>query len=604
MRESLRTAHAAISLAWRSSRPGVLGLVVLSVVGAVAPVAGTWLTKLVLDGLVAGQVDPARLAGYAVGLGLVGLLVGVCPQVARYVRVELGRSVGLRSRDELFTAVDRFVGLSPFEEPAFADRLRLAQRAGVSSPNGVLDGVIALASGALALAGFIGALVVLSPLMAGIVVLAAAPALAAQLAVARRRATTFWRVSPNERREFFYSELLSTVAAAKEIRLFGTGRALRERMLLERRTANAELRRVDRRELRTQSLLALLSTTVTGGGLLWAVSAAHSGRLTIGDVSMFVGSVAGVQVALGGLVAQVAAAHEHLLLFQHHRHVVAAGSDLPVGSPATAVPPLRHAIELRDVWFRYSADHPWALRGVNILIPGGDSVALVGRNGAGKSTLVKLLCRFYDPTHGAILWDGVDIRELDPVALRRRIGAVFQDFASYELSASDNVGLGDASALNDGARIRAAAVVAGAHDMLAGLPRGYDTQLTRLYRGESDIDGSDTGVVLSGGQWQRVALARAIVRADCDLLICDEPNAGLDAEAEHEVHEMLRRHRSGRASVLVSHRLAALRDADRIVVLDDGAVVEEGGHADLLRTGGHYARLFHRQAEGYRECVP
>jgi ATP-binding cassette subfamily B protein len=319
---------------------------------------------------------------------------------------------------------------------------------------------------------------------------------------------------------------------------------------------------------------------------------------------MFAGAVAGVQAALSALVTQLAATHQHLLLFQHHRDVVAAEPDLPVPRAAISAGPLRRGIELRDVWFRYSPEHPWALRGVSMTIACGESVALVGRNGAGKSTLVKLLCRFYDPTRGAILWDGVDLREMRPESLRRRIGAVFQDFASYELSASDNVGLGDVSALEDRARIEAAARLAGAHDTLAGLPRGYDTQLTRLFLSESDCDGPTAGVILSGGQWQRVALARAVVRHDADLLICDEPNSGLDAEAEAEVHEMLRGHRAGRTSVLVSHRLAALRDADRIVVLEGGSVVEEGDHGELLRAGGHYARLFERQAEGYREPVP
>jgi ATP-binding cassette subfamily B protein len=601
---TIQTAIAAASLAWRASRRGVLAMAALSVVSAAGPVTIAWLTKLVIDGLVDATVDRATLAGLAVGLGVVGLLTGVCPHFARYVRAELSRLVGVRSRDELFTAVDRFVGLARFEEPAFIDRLRLAQRAGVNSPNGVLEGVIAVAGGGLALTGFLGSLVLLSPPMVGIVVLAAAPALAAQLAMARRRAKAFWDIGPIERREFFYQALLSTVEAAKEIRLFGTGAILRQRLLTERRAADAALRQVDRRDLRTQGLLALSSGAVAGAGLFWAVTAAWSGRLTVGDVSMFVAAMAGVQGALGGLVSQVAAVHQHLLLFRHHLDVVASGPDLPVARAAPRAGPLRRGVELRDVWFRYSPDHPWVLRAVNLTIPCGESIALVGRNGAGKSTVVKLLCRYYDPTRGAILWDGVDIRDLEPETLRRRIGAVFQDFACYELSASDNVGLGDASAVDDHARIRAAAALTGIHDTLAGLPRGYDTQLTRLFLSKSERRGSATGVILSGGQWQRVALARAVVRADCDLLICDEPNSGLDADAEHHVHEMLRGHRRGRTSIMVSHRLAALRDADRIVVIDAGTVIEQGDHAELLGAGGQYAQLFERQAKGYREPVP
>jgi ATP-binding cassette subfamily B protein len=394
------------------------------------------------------------------------------------------------------------------------------------------------------------------------------------------------------------------VEAVKEIRLFGTGSVLRHRMLAERRAADAALRRVDVRELRTQALLMLLSAAVAGGGLFWAVSAAWSGRLTVGDVSMFVVSVAGVQAALSNVVTRLAFTHEHLLLFRHHLDVVDAETDLPVDAAPPPVRPLTTGIELRDVWFRYSDDHPWALRGVNLTVPRGSTLALVGRNGAGKSTLVKLLCRFYDPTRGQILWDGLDIRRLDPDELRRRMGAVFQDFACYELSAADNVGLGDASAVGDAVRIEAAARTAGAHDLVASLPRAYATQLTRLFLGDGDSDGSVTGIELSGGQWQRIALARAMVRDDCDVLICDEPNSGLDAEAEYEVHQMLRRHRAGRTSVLVSHRLSALRDADRIVVLDGGRVVEDGGHDELVRSGGTYARLFERQATGYRDAEP
>lgn len=228
-------------------------------------------------------------------------------------------------------------------------------------------------------------------------------------------------------------------------------------------------------------------------------------------------------------------------------------------------------------------------------------LALVGHNGSGKSTIVKLLCRFYDPTKGAILWDGVDIREFAPEGLRGRIGAVFQDFMSYDFSAADNIALGDLAAMGDRARIEAAAGTAGAHRTLAGLPRGYETLLTRMFLSESDRADERTGVVLSGGQWQRVALARAFLRESRDLMILDEPSAGLDAEAEHDIHTRLRGIRSGRASLLISHRLGAVRAADVIVLLQDGVVAERGTHDELVAAGGTYARLFSIQAQGYTE---
>ncbi|MFC4116317.1 ABC transporter ATP-binding protein [Nonomuraea zeae] len=278
------------------------------------------------------------------------------------------------------------------------------------------------------------------------------------------------------------------------------------------------------------------------------------------------------------------------------------GPDLPAPRHHKPLAPLLRGIELRDVWFRYSDDHPWVLRGVNLFIPHGHTVALVGRNGGGKSTLVKLLCRFYDPTRGAILWDGVDLRDVAPETLRDRIGAVFQDFVAYELTAADNIAVGDLAASEDQARVERAARDAGVHDTVAALPYGYRTLLSRGFTSEEEGEEAE-GVLLSGGQWQRVALARAFLRRDRDLMILDEPSAGLDPEAEYEVHSRLARLRSGRTSVVISHRLGAVRDADRIVVLAGGVVAEEGTHAALLAGGGTYAQLFTRQAAGYRDEV-
>jgi ATP-binding cassette subfamily B protein len=213
--------------------------------------------------------------------------------------------------------------------------------------------------------------------------------------------------------------------------------------------------------------------------------------------------------------------------------------------------------------------------------------------------LVKLLCRFYDPTKGSILWDGVDIRDVDPARLRLRMAAVFQDYMNYDLTARENIGLGDVSALDDLPRIRRAARRVGMHDRLATLSRGYETYLSRILLPELDGTRADAGVELSGGQWQRLALARAFLREGRDFMILDEPSSGLDAEAEHEIHAALTRHRADRTSLLISHRLSTVRDAELIVVLADGRVVESGDHDCLVSTGGEYARLFALQASGY-----
>ena len=592
----------ALTLAWRAGWHLVLAQAAVALLGAVLPVGVAWLTKDVLDRIARPGGHGGLLAVGAVLAGA-GLLVGLLPHAERYARQESQRRTALLAQDRLFAAVERFVGLSRFEDPAFLDRLRLANQAGGTAPGAVATGALGVGRGALTSLGFLASLLAIGPWLAAAVLASAVPALAAELALARRRARMLWQIGPAARRELFYQQLLASVQAAKELRLFGAGRQLRGRMAAERRAANAAQRGIDRRELVTQSASGLLTAVTAGGALLWALAAAGSGRLGVGDVSLLIVSVAGTQLAISGLVTEISTAQQELLLFGHYRSVVASSPDLPVPAAPRRTPPLRRGIELRGVWFRYSDEHPWALRDVNLTIPHGSSVALIGRNGAGKSTLVKLLCRLYDPQRGAVLWDGEDLRDLDPAELRRRIGAVFQDFMTYELTALDNIALGDLDRGRDLDRIHAAARRAAIHDTVMALPRGYDTPLSRLFpisdpEADTDEEGG-LGMPLSGGQWQRLALARAYLRGERDLLILDEPSSGLDAEAEHEIHLRLREFRAGRTSVLVSHRLGAVRDADLLVVLDGGRIVEQGRHGQLLSLGGRYARMFDIQARAY-----
>ena len=605
VRISIRNVGAASVLAWRAA-PGCVALqVLLSLTGGLAPVAAAWLTKGVLDQLTGPNVTLAALLPLAGGLVAAGVVLGVVPHTVAYASAQLERQVGRLARSRLYEAVNALPGLARLEDPEFQDRLQLAEQASRAGPGQLVTGALGGAQSVVTLSGFLVTLVVLSPLTAVLVVLAAVPVFLVHLALSREQAATVWRTGHGQRREAFFARLLGTPHAANEVRLFGLGDFFRGRMLSEMGAVHDEQRRVARRQLRAHGWLAVLSAGVAGVGLVWVIAEAAAGRVTVGGVSVFAAAVAGVQAALAGGVQSAASAHQALLLFDHYRVVLATPPDLPRPARPEPVPVLRRGIELRDVWFRYSPGHAWVLRGVDLFIPYGQAVGLVGLNGAGKSTLVKLLCRFYDPTRGTVSWDGVDLRDVDPAELRNRIGAVFQDFGAYDLSAAENVGVGDLSALadlttrGDRTRIESAARNAGAHDVLDRLPLGYHTLLTKIFfRGTPDDD-PQTGVQLSGGQWQRVALARALLRERRDLMILDEPSAGLDAQAEHEVHATLRAFRAGRTSVLISHRLSAVRDADLIVVLADGRVVEQGRHAALTASGGRYAELFELQASGY-----
>jgi ATP-binding cassette subfamily B protein len=573
---------------------------VLDLLSGAFPVAVGWLTKLALDKL--GTRTPVNtLVALAVGLALIGVVQAVVPHVVQYLQAELERATGTMAQARLFTAVGRFVGIGPFEDPKFLDKLRLAKQSGRSAPGTVVRGVSGAVRAGVTIVGFIGSLLVLAPVMALFVLLSAVPVLVAETVLSRRRADMLWRITPRERREIFFDELLSNVEAAKEVRLFGTGGFLLGRMQDERRAADAARRGVDRRELSTQSLLALFAALVSGTGLVWAIYRALSGALTPGDVAIFIAAVAGVQSAVAQLASSTAQAHQALVLFGHYQDVITTEPDLERADAPRPAPALTRGVELRDVWFRYGPDQPWILQGVDLLIPQGRSLALVGLNGAGKSTLVKLLCRLYDPTRGAILWDGVDIRELDPDALRLRMSAVFQDFMHYDLTARENIALGDLNAMDTPERIVDAARKAGIDQTVSDLPLGYDTLVTRTFFAGDEEDGDKmaTGVLLSGGQMQRLALARALVREQRDFLILDEPTSGLDAEAEYELHTRLREFHQGRTSLLISHRLGSVRDAHVIVVLSEGRIIEKGDHATLMAYGGTYARLFALQAAGY-----
>ncbi|MFJ3495527.1 ABC transporter ATP-binding protein [Streptomyces sp. NPDC086091] len=596
--------RGALSLAYESAAPHLIAYAVLDLVSGVLPVAVGWLTKMALDRL-SGQETTHTLIAVAVGLAAVGVVQGVVPHLLTYFQAEVDRATGTLAQGRLFAAVTRFVGLGFFEDPTQLDRLRMAKQSGRTAPGTVVKGSLGVVRAGITISGFLVSLVALAPLMAVFVLAFALPVLAAEIILSRGRARMLWRISPRERREMFFDHLLSDVDAAKEVRLFGTGGFLLGRMQGERRATDAARRRVDRRELTAQSVLSLLAALVSGAGLIWAVHAARSGTLTVGDIAIFIVAVAGVQSSVAQLASNLAQAHQALVLFGHYQQVSTAGPDTERAEQPRILSALREGIELRDVWFRYGEDEPWILRGVDLTIPRGQSLALVGLNGAGKSTLVKLLCRFYDPTRGAILWDGVDIRDVDPDELRLRTSAVFQDFMHYDLTARENIALGDLTALDDHPRVTAAARRAGVHDKITGLPQGYDTLVTRTFFGGTGEDSAESGVLFSGGQAQRLALARALVRERRDLLILDEPSSGLDAEAEYEIHTRIREFQHGRTSLLISHRLGSLREADRIVVLSEGRIVEEGDHGTLMARGGEYARLFTLQASGYTgELVP
>ncbi|MGW6918020.1 ABC transporter ATP-binding protein [Kitasatospora sp. NPDC054939] len=599
-RRALRSALAACALAWRSSRYALLASLACGLVTGLLPAAAALLVSELFDGL----ADPGGgpLTGTLVLLVATSLGLAVAPALNEYARSRSSRAIRLRVQDELFDAVNRLPGLRHFEDPAFQDELRLAQQAGGLAPDLLVGSAVGTLQSFVTVGGFLGTLFLLNPLLGACTLLLTLPLVRTQLAAGRRRAAVIHETMPRNRRQMFYAGLIADIDAVKEIRLFGLQDFFKRRARADLVSVVEAENRTDLGNLARRLPASLLGVGVYALGAVWAVQSARGGSLTIGEVSVCLAAVTGIQAGVAQLATTGSSAYQAAITFASYLALPQVEPDLAV--PETALEPgaLSGTIEFRDVWFRYHEQAPWILRGLDLTVPAGRVTALVGLNGAGKSTLVKLLCRLYDPDRGQILWNGTDIRAFAPDTYRERIAVVFQDYCRYDLTAAENIGLGRVAHLDDAARYTEAARAAGIHRKIDALDRGYDTLLSRMFLPE----GADAawGHSLSGGEWQRLAVARAFMRRDADLMVLDEPSAGLDAAAEKELHDSLRELRHSSTSVIISHRLSAVRDADLIAVLAAGEVVETGTHEELMAAGGRYADLFTLQADGYRDAHP
>jgi ATP-binding cassette subfamily B protein len=406
-------------------------------------------------------------------------------------------------------------------------------------------------------------------------------------------------------RSWYLRDVATRPREAKEVRLFGLHPWLLERYTAAWRAATTSLWLAGRGDRRAAAVWLIVVTAAHA--LIFVVVARAAGHLPLGRVAVLVqailamaalGEIGGETWIENGLrvVAPVLALEQSLAAQSYttsgpSSEIAIPGSVAGRSTGMAADLPIQ-AIRFERVRFRYAGRADDALAGLDLMIPAGRSLAIVGDNGAGKTTLVKLLARLYDPDEGHITFDGRDLRTIEPRAWRQCVAAVFQDFVRYELSAADNVGFGAPCRQHDRDALGRAAARAGALDLIESLPRGWDTILSPRYEG---------GVDLSGGQWQRIALARALfaVEAGARVLILDEPTAALDVRAEAELFDRFLSITQGLTTILVSHRFSTVRRADRIVVLDGGRVVEQGTHDELVAAGGRYARMFALQADRF-----
>jgi ATP-binding cassette subfamily B protein len=394
------------------------------------------------------------------------------------------------------------------------------------------------------------------------------------------------------RRELEYLRHLGASAAGvKEIKIFGLGPYLTDRYRAIADACIRSIRTLQNKRLLVSILPAALGAAGYYGAYLIVVFDALSGKITVGQLTFLAGALAAattnIQTAFStfsSIADQSLYLTDLLDFFQVEPKIRAPRQPIP------APRQIRAGFEFRKVCFSYPGSDRRILNELNFHLEPDERVALIGGNGAGKTTFVKLITRLYDPTRGRILLEGYDLRKYRSEDLSRQVGVIFQDFMRFEMTAAENIGVGRVEYISDRRRISISARKGMAEEVLSKLDHGMDQLLGRRFEG---------GVDLSGGEWQKIALARAYMR-DAQLLILDEPSAALDARSEFEVFSRFADLTQGKMALIISHRFSTVRMADRIVVLKNGAIHEQGSHKDLMASGGHYAEMFELQAAGYR----
>jgi len=593
-----------LRLIWEIHRGMAAAAVALRGLRALLPVATLYVGKLIIDEVVALSRlsgGPGDLEGWLASGLLRPLLLLLAAELALAVLSDLlGRLVSLLESllAERFsnTASVRLMehaarlDLEDFEDAETQDQLERARRqaAGRSSLLGQLFGQ---AQDVITILSFATGLLLYAPWLIALLALAVIPAFLGESHFNAQGYELAWRRTPARRELDYLRATGASVETAKEVKIFGLAPFLIERYRVLAEDLYAANRALARKRALWGGLFTAIGTIGYYGAYAWLAWRTIAGALTIGDLTFLSASFRRLRNLLEGLLIGFSQVAGQALYLDDYFSFFALAPEIV--SPPGALPfprPLASGFVFEDVGFRYPGAERWALRHVSFELRAGEVLALVGENGAGKTTLVKLLARLYDPDEGRILLDGRDLREYDLVALRARIGVIFQDFVRYHLTAAENIAVGRIEALADRARVEAAAERALAAEVIAKLPEGYDQLIGRRFK---------TGLELSGGEWQKIAIARAYMR-DADVLILDEPTAALDARAEAGVFARFAELSRGRTAVLISHRFSTVRRADRILVLADGGLEAAGTHEELMAARGRYAELFELQAAGFR----
>jgi ATP-binding cassette subfamily B protein len=584
-------------LVWTTHRGLTVALAGLTILAGLLPAGIAYVGQLIVDTVVAliGQNQAGGAVEYSRALwlvGLEGLLVALLAAAQRGIafcqallRVLLSQRV-----HEMILEKALRLSLAQFEDSEFYDKLNRARQEASTKPLSLVNRTFSLIQNGIVLIGYAGLLIQFSVLAVVILVLAGLPSFFAEAKFSGERFRVFqWR-SPLRRMLLYLEIVLAREDHAKEVKLFNLGPDLMQRYKGIFDELYEEEKRLTIRRDGWGFALGLIASLAFYGAYVWVALATIAGTITLGQMTMYLLVFKQGQAAVSAMLTSIGGMYEdnlylsNLYGFMEEPEAMSAGGRTAGANPA-------EGMVFENVDFTYPGSPNPAIRNLNLRIAPGQSLALVGHNGSGKTTLVKLMAGLYPPDAGRISYQGTDLKDWDPRALRDRIGVIFQDFMRYQLTVGENIGVGDVTAMQDQGRWASAAERGQASDFIGSLAEGYETQLGRWF---------NRGQELSGGQWQRIALARAFMREEAEILVLDEPTSSMDAETEMQVFERFRALTRDKIVILISHRFSTVRQADTIAVMEHGTIVEQGSHQELMALAGRYARLFELQASAYR----
>ncbi|MDX5419273.1 MAG: ABC transporter ATP-binding protein/permease [Hymenobacteraceae bacterium] len=590
---ALKNLPKFFRLIWKTSKRMTIGNLLLRLIKSAIPLAMLYVGKLIIDeviGLIAetGERDLSFLwILVAAELGL-AVLSDIINRGITLLDSLLGDLFSNNTSVQIIEHAAR-LDLAQFEDATFYDKLERARRQTITRV--VLMSQVLSQLQDMVTIGFLAVgLIAFNPWLILILLVAVIPSFLGETHFNERTYSLSRSWTP-ERRELDYLRYIgASDETAKEIKTFNLSGFLANRFkeLSDRYYAlNKSL--IVRRAV-WGSALSSLGTLAYYGAYIFILFQTVAGVITVGTLTFLAGSFNNMRGLLQGIMTRFSQIAESALYLQDLFDFLELKPQItPPVNPLLIPRPIQQGFTFEDVGFKYHNSEKWAVRHLSFHLRAGEKLALVGENGAGKTTLVKLLARLYEPTEGRILLDGVDLREYDLNDLRHQVGIIFQDYVRFQMTASDNIAIGQISNITDRDRIQGSAQKSLADPVIQRLPDGYEQVLGKRF---------NKGVELSGGEWQKVALARAYMR-DAQLLILDEPTSALDARAEHEVFLRFSELIEGKTAVLISHRFSTVRMADRILFLEQGQLKELGSHEELLAQNGKYAELFTLQAKGY-----